>query len=751
MMQDNELLRAYWRDRSEEAFAELVRRHIDLVFSTARRQVGDTALAEDVSQTVFCLLARKAGSLSDRPALAGWLYRATRFCAAKATRGEMRRRKRELEAVVMDSPDAKTNDVWERLAPMLDDALASLSEKDRLALLLRFFQRKPMRDVGEALGISEDAAKMRVARSIERLRGFFARRGVACTVAALAVLLADRSVEAAPANLARSLSKAALSATVGASGLSFLEIAALMTRFSFKKFVLGGSTAILCATVAWQAFNAVNRSKPEAATTQQNQRPSGTASTQLPTTDRIRSAGSRPPRDLTAAIANLRAALHSTNDSTVPGPKLVEAIFRFSPQRMDAFPILKEEAGAHDKTRLATDPDELAPRRAICAMGFLGKPAPEVTSWLWSLYDKEPDTRSDSVAYLAIGAVGQIGFQPEDIERLAVKVLARTAEPLPDLTDQDDTTNHVLSSDPDGNAFVKSQVAEWIATVIQNDPPAAVPFLPALESLLVNTNEDARFWAACALLQNEGAQNPGLASEISAGLKNGNQSRVSWASRILQKFGEAARPVVPALLEAANASTGNTREWAFLSVGKIRGELRAQNPEVDQALSKDEANQALLDKLNSNRYTARDLIGMLKDPGGAAVAAKLLSEKFPLATNALPALCDAVPLQQDDESREAVLNAIRKLDPTFALAPEDTQSIMMSLFNSQNTTAGKQALKRLLEDDHLLNLGWSTRPGFQSFVTNLAVQSPVAYNTFVTAVLEKAPAWRTLLPTPPAQ
>jgi RNA polymerase sigma factor (sigma-70 family) len=747
MMQDHELLRAYWRDGSEPAFAELVKRHVDMVFSTARRQVRDAALAEDVSQRVFCLLARKAPSVSGAPTIAGWLYRATRFCAAKTTRSEMRRRKREQEAIVMNFPDAKPDDVWEQLSPILDDALATLNEKDRLALLLRFFQGKPMREVGEALGITEGAAKMRVARSIERLREFFARRGVACSVASLTVVLTDRSVEAAPANLARLLAKAALSGAAGVSGLSLMQTAALLARLNFKALMVFGSTAILCAAVAWHVFDASDQPRSRASVSEQVKSPAGTAAAPPSRPQLIRTSASHPQKDLTDVIANLRAALHSTNDSVVPGAAVVEAVYRFGSQLPAAFPILKEEAGAHDKTRPATDPEELAPRRAVRAMGFLGKSVSEATPWLWNLYDEEPNTKSDTVAYLALSALEQIGFQAEDIGRLAEKVLARMGPPRPDLPNQSEATKDAEARDVTGNAFVKGQASGWIAKIIQENPPAATPFLPALESLLTNSDEDVRFWAACALLQSEGMQNPAIAGEISAGLKKGSQARIAWASQLLQGLGDAAQSIVPALLEAANASGGNTREWAFLCAGTVQSGLRAQNPEVDQSMAKEETNHALVDKLNSQHYTANDLIELLQRPGSATAAANLLVEKFPLASGKiLPALCAAVPRQQDEESRDAVLSSIRKLDPTEALAPEDAKSIVTSLYNFQYTSEGKEAFIRLLNEGHLLEMSWGTRPGFQTFATNLAIQNPVAFNTFVTAVLAKAPSWRNLLP-----
>src|SRR5262249_47752649 len=161
----------------------------------ARRQTGAPHLAEEITQNVFCLLASKAGTLTGRPTLAGWLYRATCYQAARAARSEQRRQRREKEAAEMSQQELKADDMWESLAPVLDDGLNQLRETDRLAILLRFFQRKPLRDVGEALGISEAAAKMRVGRAVEQLRQFFVKRGIACSAAVLTVLLAEKTAQ----------------------------------------------------------------------------------------------------------------------------------------------------------------------------------------------------------------------------------------------------------------------------------------------------------------------------------------------------------------------------------------------------------------------------------------------------------------------------------------------------------------------------------------------------------------------------
>src|SRR6266581_6664015 len=166
-MDDWQLLQIYEKNRSEAAFAELVRRHLDWVHAVALRHVGEPHLAEDVVQSVFVLLARKARDLGPGTLLGGWLFRTTRHVAAHALRAEQRRKSREVTACTMShdtaSPDSDEI-LWQRLAPHLDQAVAALSAADRSAILLRFYEKMPLRKVGERLGVSEEAAKKRVSR-----------------------------------------------------------------------------------------------------------------------------------------------------------------------------------------------------------------------------------------------------------------------------------------------------------------------------------------------------------------------------------------------------------------------------------------------------------------------------------------------------------------------------------------------------------------------------------------------------------
>ena len=243
MTDDAELLRRYATDRSEPAFAELVRRHLGFVYHAALRQCGgDAHRAEDVAQAVFTDLARKAHDLADRPVLAGWLYTSTRFAAAQAVRGEARRQTRErAAAMIPDEPPAN----WERLQPVIDDALAALGEPEREAVLLRFFEGRPFAEVGARLAVSEDAARRRVERALEKMREPLARHGVTSTVTALAAALAGQAGAAAPAGLAAQIVETAVGPAV----------AAAITFMSLSKIQIGAALAVLAAgasDLVWQ-------------------------------------------------------------------------------------------------------------------------------------------------------------------------------------------------------------------------------------------------------------------------------------------------------------------------------------------------------------------------------------------------------------------------------------------------------------------------------------------------------------------
>jgi RNA polymerase sigma factor (sigma-70 family) len=220
MNDDAELLRRYVEDRSEAAFAAVVQRHLPLVYATALRRVGhDAHLAEDVAQTVFTDLARKASTLTNRASLAGWLYSSAQLASAAVVRRERRRKARELEAHTMQTilTPENSNADWSKIQPVLDDAMTHLSNDDREAIILRFFQQRSFADVGAALSTTSEAARKRVDRSLEKLRGVLAKHGIASTSAALATALTAATVTA-PAALNSTITHAALQSAAVSSG-----------------------------------------------------------------------------------------------------------------------------------------------------------------------------------------------------------------------------------------------------------------------------------------------------------------------------------------------------------------------------------------------------------------------------------------------------------------------------------------------------------------------------------------------------
>jgi RNA polymerase sigma factor (sigma-70 family) len=206
-MEDHELLRQYVQSHSEEAFRGLVEKHLPMVFGAARRMARDGHLAEEVAQTVFATFAKKAESIRPPQVIAGWLYHTTCNLAKHTVRTEVRRREREQTAIAMQALESSPEPG--RITEHLEPAMAELDELDRGALVLRYFEERSLREVGTELGISEDAARMRVNRALEKLRTVFNRQGIAVTSVALAAAISASTASAVPATLA-----AAITATV---------------------------------------------------------------------------------------------------------------------------------------------------------------------------------------------------------------------------------------------------------------------------------------------------------------------------------------------------------------------------------------------------------------------------------------------------------------------------------------------------------------------------------------------------------
>jgi len=261
---DIELLRQFARTGSEESFRELVNRHTAMVYACAVQRLGDRHAAQDVTQAVFVALALKAKRLGPRTRLSGWLYRATRFACAKHQRREQRRREREMRAAIAIEEQDRTDEqspAWETLLPHLAHALDTLSARDREAVLMRFYREAGHREIGEALGVSEDAAQKRVSRALARMKKCLARKGVALPVTGLAAALTTSAASAAPAGLAKLVGTTALAVAGGtqttAGVMALAEGVTRMMLIAKMKTTVLVTTA--CLAVAATGFTAASR------------------------------------------------------------------------------------------------------------------------------------------------------------------------------------------------------------------------------------------------------------------------------------------------------------------------------------------------------------------------------------------------------------------------------------------------------------------------------------------------------------
>jgi len=252
MTSDLDLLRQFARENSQDAFTEIVRRHVNLVYSAALRQVRSPHLAEEIAQSVFADLARVAATASSPKILTPWLYSVTRRTAIDVIRKESRRQLREQIAVEMNHMNATAND-WTQIEPLLDDAVAALDETDRSAILLRYFENKTLHEVGEVLGTSDDAAQKRVSRAVEQLREFFTKRNVTIGAGGLAVLISANAIQAAPIGLAATISAAALLTGTAVHTSTVIAATKTIAMTTLQKTIITATLAVAAGTGIYEA------------------------------------------------------------------------------------------------------------------------------------------------------------------------------------------------------------------------------------------------------------------------------------------------------------------------------------------------------------------------------------------------------------------------------------------------------------------------------------------------------------------
>ena len=268
-----QLLAEFARTHSESAFRELVSRYLNLVYSTALRLVdGDEHRARDVAQVVFADLARKAGELAPEIMLGGWLHRHACFVATNTMRGERRRLAREREAVEMNALHEAAEPDFARLAPLLDETINQLEEADRTAILLRFFEQKDFRAVGQSLASSEDAARMRVNRALDKLRDLLAQRGIRTTASALGVVISAQAIQAAPAGLAAAITTTVLAGSAVTTTTLLATTTKTIAMTTLQKSLLLATFAVLTGAGIHEARQAAQL-RDQVQTLQQQQAP----------------------------------------------------------------------------------------------------------------------------------------------------------------------------------------------------------------------------------------------------------------------------------------------------------------------------------------------------------------------------------------------------------------------------------------------------------------------------------------------
>jgi RNA polymerase sigma factor (sigma-70 family) len=411
-LSDQQLLRDYLEHRSEAAFGELVRRHIDLVYSAAARLMRDQHLAEDVTQAVFVALAKNAAQLTGHPVLSGWLHCTARNLAANTIRANVRRQAREEEAAFMSKLLSTASDpLWEQIAPHLDAALGELGEADRDALLLRYFERKSAREMAQILNTSEEAAQKRVNRAVERLREFFSKRGVAIGASALVLLVSANAVQSAPLALAATISTAAFLTATTVHTSTVIAATKIIAMTTLQKNAV---TVTLTAAIATGIFQAHQASQLRVQI-QTLQREKISLAAQLQQLQ-------EQQNGMNSMASSLRVENEHLKSNTIELAKLRSEIARLHSSDQDTAnaPRTNQSASDHPETPDPTVADIQLPKNSWTNAGF-ATPEDNLRTRGWAVLNGDRERFKESV-FLTDGA-------RKLIEDMIIKMGAASTDP----------------------------------------------------------------------------------------------------------------------------------------------------------------------------------------------------------------------------------------------------------------------------------------------------------------------------------
>jgi RNA polymerase sigma factor (sigma-70 family) len=554
---DMELVQAYLRQGSEEAFATMVGRHINLVYSAAIRQVGTATNAEEITQAVFIILARKAAGLRPDTVLEGWLYETTRLTSLSFLRGERRRQWREQEAYMRSTLDESDDvSVWDQMSPLLDEAISRLGKKDRDAIILRFFKEKNLGEVAATLKVTEAAAQRRVHRALEKLHRYFNKRGVSSTIAIIAREISVNSIHAAPVTLAKSITTVAISKGVAASGstLTLIKGALKIMAWTKAKAVIVTSAIVLLAAGTTTITVKVIQNRP------------------------VMVQGKTESEWINGIVYNgddqQRELWHSL------GPEGIKMLIRAMKPPLEG--LTQEQANASRRTRM------------------------DAADLLCQLADFKEDTSAvpDVIKVLQAEKDGSVrgiefGYFEMPIQTMSEKEKAAL---FPELL------HGLNSNDPSerNNALValqyyanqKKTVVPLIANAIQDSDPTvrmmAVRALNKIDAQDPANSESVAVLVKCMTAPPDGSaleasRFPFIASQAATilgelhrepdvavpvlmqALQNGDSYLRYSAAMALSKFGGQAKPAVPALLKALEDSDANVRRQAAVALKEING------------------------------------------------------------------------------------------------------------------------------------------------------------------------------------
>ncbi|MBL9174942.1 MAG: sigma-70 family RNA polymerase sigma factor [Verrucomicrobiales bacterium] len=533
-MNVTDLLTEFREHRSEAAFAGIVRRHSALVFSVAWRRLSDAAWAEECTQEVFIRLVSAASTLKDEPALVAWLHATAHRVAIDRWRAETRRKAREEKAVELMSLDSEPRDArWKDLAPILDEALGRLDAEDRQAVLLRYFQSQSLHDVGLALGLSEDAAKMRLRRALARLQGILSRRGISCTAAALALLIEENAVDAGvPAGILQ-MDPATLLARAAARGSGAPGILSGVLLMKTKLAVILG--ALILGGWWWHRSPSELRTPtpPESTTTAGSVRRAAPARTAV---------GSRSHEEALAdSLVQLEDILRSARRLRhYPPASLVEALRRCDATPTNAVALLRNSLASPDYETRHWAVEGL---KVVLQLRSLKEGHEAARQALARVaVSREPD--STSALMSIFGLPQSMNTTTPSKEAVSPEVLRILSEGF-------------RSTDPEILAH-QLTVADFLNARLTASGQDVSEYQQLLKSLLASGDAHQRLAAAYALSEIPNDSKEPVLDILQAALADHSPGSQSInAAAALGRFGPDARESVPALEELLNSYPSN--------------------------------------------------------------------------------------------------------------------------------------------------------------------------------------------------